>query len=385
MSGPTLVPVAALVTHARFVPAVERERFATAIHDDLPHVLVLETCHRVEAYVASALDAARVRSVLPTGGLELTGEDAVHHAVAVAVGCDSVVLGEDQVLHQIRASVDAARAAGRLDPALERLFAHAIQAGRRARSWRQGPPRSLADLALASIELQAGPILSARVLVVGAGRMGRLLARAAVAAGASVGVANRSRAGAESLAASAGAAVEPFDPGARIGNFGAVLVALAGPWPIGRATIDALTRSPTIVVDLSVPAAVPARLAEFLGPRLITADALALADPGPEAQDGSAARVEALIDRSTADVVAWLNGRDRRSAAEALVNQADRAREAELAALWRRLPDLEPDAREAIEQMTRHLATRLFREPLERLGRDADGRDERAVRDIFAL
>ena len=53
--------------------------------------------------------------------------------------------------------------------------------------------------------------------------------------------------------------------------------------------------------------------------------------------------------------------------------------------LWRRFPDLEPQARDAIEGMTRHLANRLLREPLERLGRDADGRDERAIRDIFAL
>jgi glutamyl-tRNA reductase len=67
------------------------------------------------------------------------------------------------------------------------------------------------------------------------------------------------------------------------------------------------------------------------------------------------------------------------------VQRADRAREAELAALWRRFPDLEPEARDAIEGMTRHLADRLLREPLERLGRDADGRDGRAIRDIFAL
>jgi hypothetical protein len=68
-----------------------------------------------------------------------------------------------------------------------------------------------------------------------------------------------------------------------------------------------------------------------------------------------------------------------------LIERADRERQAELAALWRRLPDLEPEARGAIEGMTRHLADRLLREPLERLGRDTDGRDERVVRDIFAL
>ena len=57
----------------------------------------------------------------------------------------------------------------------------------------------------------------------------------------------------------------------------------------------------------------------------------------------------------------------------------------ELAALWRQLPALAPQERAAIEAMTRHLAERILRPPLERLGRDRDGRIERAVRDVFAL
>jgi glutamyl-tRNA reductase len=386
VSGAARVPIVALVTHARHVPAIERERFATALHRILPgRALGLETCHRVEAYMTSAEDAERLAVAMPAGGRMLIGEQAVRHAMTVAVGRDSVVVGEDQILHQLRASVDAARSARSLDPALERLFALALQAGRRARSWRQGPPRSLADVALLSIEQQVGAIRGRDVLVVGAGRMGRLTARAAVAAGAAVAVANRSADGAEALAASAGARLERFDPDARIGGFAGVIVALAGPWPIGAAAVDALARSATVVVDLSVPPAVPARLAENLGERLITADALALANVAPASQDGSSARLDALADGSTAEFLDWLNRRDGRAAAEALVKHVDREREAELAALWRRLPDLEPEARSAIEAMTRHLAIRLLREPLERLGRDADGRNERAVRDLFAL
>jgi len=386
VSGAAPVPVVALVTHARHVPAIERERFASALHgESAGGALVLETCHRVEAYLGSADDAARLAAALPPGGRALTGEHAVHHAMSVAIGRDSVVIGEDQVLHQLRATVDAARAAGTLDPALERLFARALQAGRRARSWRQGPPRSLADLAVASIGRQVGPVRGRDVLVVGAGRMGRLAARATVAAGASVAVTNRSADGADALAASAGARVEAFDPGARIGGFAGIIVALAGPWPIGAETINALAGSSTVVVDLSVPAAVPAGLGQLLGARLIMADALALAEIDPSPLDASAARLDALVERSTAEFVAWLQGRDGRTAAEALKERADREREAELAALWRRLPDLEPEAREAIERMTRHLAHRLLRQPLERLGRDAGGRDGRAIRDIFAL
>jgi glutamyl-tRNA reductase len=134
-----------------------------------------------------------------------------------------------------------------------------------------------------------------------------------------------------------------------------------------------------------VPAAVPAGLAEALGERLITGDALALLDIGASAPDGSPARLDALVERSTAEFVAWLQGHDGRAAAEALALHADHTREAELAALWRQLPDLEPETRDAIERMTRHLADRLLREPLERLGRDGDGRAGRAIRDIFAL
>jgi glutamyl-tRNA reductase len=386
VTGAVAVPVVALVTHARHVPVIERERFAAVLHGRPANgPLTLETCHRVEAYLTSADDVERLAAALPTGGRALVGEQAVRHAMTVAVGRDSVVVGEDQILHQLRTSVDAARHRGSLDPVVERLFAVALQAGRRARSWRQGPRRSLADVALASVEEQAGPIRGRDVLIVGAGRMGRLAVRSAVAAGAVVAVANRSAEGAEALAASAHARVEAFDPDARIGAFAGVIVALAGPWPIGAAAIDALAKGATVIADLSVPAAVPARLAEILSRRLITADGLALADVGPAVQDRSAARLDALVDRTTAEFLDWLSRHDGRAAAEALVEHADREREAELTALWQRLPGLEPEAREAIEAMTEHLATRLLREPLERLGRDTDGRDERAVRNLFSL
>jgi glutamyl-tRNA reductase len=180
--------------------------------------------------------------------------------------------------------------------------------------------------------------------------------------------------------------VEAFDPGRRAARFAGVIVALGGPWRIGRETIRALTGSAAVVVDLSVPSAVPDTTAGLLGTRFVSADALALAEVDPEARpDGSHARVEALIDRTTVEFLDWLQRRDGRATADALVRLADREREAELAVLWRRLPDLEPEARVAIEAMTKHLATRLLREPLERLGRDAEGRDERAVRDLFAL
>jgi glutamyl-tRNA reductase len=379
--------VIALTAHARQVPVAEREEFAERLHAGLgDRAVFVETCHRVEAYAIGRSTSDLVSTVaIPDGARVLTGEAAVRHAITVAVGRDSVVMGEDQVLHQVRVSIDTARAADALDPALERLFALALRAGRRARTWRPGPQRSLADLALAAIEQQAGTIRDREVLVVGAGRMGRLAAAAVARSGAVVAIANRSHAGAEALATATRGRVEAFDPGDAAGRFAGVVVALGGSWPLSPGTADAFAASSTVVVDLSVPAAVPPGLARRLGTRLVTADALALVPPEPEPAGGFTGRLDSLIDETSAAFDAWQAGHAGRRAADALVTRADREREAELAVLWRRLPELDPEARDAIERMTRHLAERLLRDPLERLGRDTTGTTEQAVRDLFAL
>jgi glutamyl-tRNA reductase len=381
--------IVALVAHAREVPAVERERFADRLDRDLGRsALLLQTCHRVEAYVRVAGSDPAPRAldaILPAGGRVLRDDAAVRHAVTVAVGRDSVVVGEDQILHQLRISVEAARAASALDPALDRVFTRALRAGRLARSWQQGRRTSLADVALASIERLAGPVRGRRILVVGAGQMGQLAVHAALAAGATVTVANRTAARASATAAATGSHAAGFDPGPGAAEFAGIVVAIGGPWRISPATADALLRGASVVVDLSVPPAVPARLIAGLGERLVTADSLARAgsaDPAPGPQDG---RIDDLIERTVGELRDWQARRDGRAAAEALATRADRDREAELVALWRRLPGLEPEARSAIEGMTRHLTTRLLREPLERLGRDADGEDSRAVRELFGL
>jgi len=383
------VQVVALVSHARHVPAEEREAFAARIRAAAPGPgLVLETCHRVEAYWTTVEDPHELadRSGLPDGGQLLPGDAAARHAIAVAVGRDSVVIGEDQVLHQLRESVDGARRAARLDPALERLFSLALQAGRRARSWHQGPSRSLADVAVAAIEGRTGPLAGRAVLVVGAGRMGRLAVGAANDAGASVVIANRSAERGVALARASGASIGAFDPGAGVTTFAAVIVALGGPWAISSATSASLVDSDAIVVDLSVPQALDPACSTQLAGRFVSADALALADAEPAGSNTAPLhRLDRLVDQTTDAFSAWLAGRASRATAEALLEQVDRERMAELELLWRHRPDLKPEDRDAIEGMTRHLARRWLRTPLERLGRDSDGRDERAVRDLFAL
>jgi glutamyl-tRNA reductase len=188
------------------------------------------------------------------------------------------------------------------------------------------------------------------------------------------------------VATATGGRAADLDPGAGVSRFAAILVALGGPWAIDSTTVATLVNRRPVVVDLSVPSAVPRPLADGLGGRLVTADDLALREGDGWGGDASPdPRSDELIEHTVRTFLDWQSRGDARAAADALVRRADLEREAELAALWRKLPTLEPEAREAIEGMTRHLAARLLRQPLERLGRDSDGADGRTVRDLFAL
>jgi glutamyl-tRNA reductase len=378
-----------LSAHARSVDAEARLAFATWLRGQLAGTgaVILETCHRAEAYLPAERLPADVGSALPAGTRLLRDEAAVRHALRVAAGLDSAVVSEDQVLHQLRGSVAFAREAGGLDPALERLFAIALRTGRRTRSWRTGPGASLGDLALDLIERRAGSLAGRRVLVVGAGTMGRATARAAVRRGALVAVASRSLDRAEALAAAVGARAVPFDPAAEAGSFEGVVVALRGPWALGQEAGDTLARAASVVVDLSVPGALPVEVGARLGPRFVSIDDLAVfgSADGSRQDDRVAARVLAAVEQGVDEFRAWLERREAAGTVRALADEAERERRAAVEALWRRLPGLDPGAREEIDAMSRHLARNLLRTPLARLAEDADGRREQAARDLFGL
>jgi glutamyl-tRNA reductase len=378
----------ALVTHARHVPSIERERFGAQARDrsDVAAGLVLETCHRVEAYGVMRDYAALDHGHLPDGGRLLVDEAVVRHVVGVAVGLDSVVIGEDQILHQLRETLTAARASGGLDPLLERLFTVALRAGRVARSWRQSPGLSLADLAISVIERRSGPLRGRGLLVVGAGKMGVLAGRSGLAAGASVSLTTRTPERGEALAARLGVPSLAFDPGAAAADFAGIVVGLRGRWLISDATEAALVGGDAMVVDLSVPQALSEPLSAALGERYVSADDLALVEGAHEGRaEGPRRRLEALVDETVAGFLAWFDGHERRQTAEALALLAESEREAEMATLLSSVQNLEPELRGLIDGLTRHLTARLLRGPLERLRQDPDGRHERAVRELFGL
>lgn len=399
-SEPWLV---ALIAAAPGVPAVARERLRPAVEAAAGAIggVVVSTCHRVELVggesAAGSADLADLVAAAPPGTVRLDGTAAASHVLSLAVGLESAVLAEDQVLHQLRSAVGQARRRARLAPELETLLEIALRAGRTARSWRPPGARSLADLALDRSAAAGIVIDGATVLVVGTGEMGRLVALAARARGARVVVAGRSVERARSVAGVVGeaggdrAAVVAFDPGpAVLATASAVFVALGGPWTIAAPSAAALRAVP-VVVDLSQPAALPddARPAHALGIDDLAPDATALDTAASAAAaavtDALRRRLAGLRDARLADYLDWWARRSTLEAARSLAWHIERERREALAALRRRRPDLGADEAAEIDALTRRLAERLFREPFERLGRDPDGSRERAARELFGL
>ncbi len=381
--------VAALAIHARAVPATERAALAAALRASRPAgSVLLETCHRVELYGRADALAPLAAPVLRGGGRALVGDDAARRVIVVAVGRDSAVVAEDQVLHQLRQSVQAARSEARLGPELDHLLDLALSAGRRARSWLPSRRPSLADLALDRVAAVDRP--DRPVLVVGAGAMGALTARALAGRGRRVLVASRSSERARALAAAVGGDATPFDPGpGAVPSLTGVIIALAGPWSAAPATLDRLASGRGWLVDLSAPPAVGSDVAARLGDRFVSIDDFARSDAagtaGGALRPTLIARLDALVADTLAAFRAWEGQERQRAAASALAERALEARDVELRALWRRLPAIDPRAREEIEAMARRLSERLLRQPLERLGADRDGRHVRAARELFGL
>jgi glutamyl-tRNA reductase len=378
--------VLALIAHARGVPSAARAAFAEECaalpaHDGL---IFIRTCHRVELYVAVGAYGDGELPKLPAGGLRLEDAPAARHLISVACGLQSAVLGEDQVLHQVRETYTLRHEARPLDPVLDRLFQVALNAGRRAHGWFAGAHRSLGDVAIDEIERASGPVEDQPILIVGAGSMSRLAAHAAARRGARVTVTNRSTERALALARDVGGQAVDETSDGELGPFVGAVVAVSGSWAFHPQDATRLVDSGTTVVDLSSPPAVSDDLQARLGEHFVSIDDLAWGTQ-VELADGLRLRLENLVTDSGGEYCRWLRSREFPPAIHALTDAAEARRLSELAWLKRRLPNLSDQDRATVEQMTHRLVAGILHAPKSALRLDESGELGRAAWQLFGL
>jgi glutamyl-tRNA reductase len=368
--------------------------------DDVAGSVVVSTCNRVEIYadvekfhsaVAAICELLARHSGIPLG--ELTPhlyvhyEDrAVQHLLAVACGLDSMVVGESQILGQVRQALTLAREQGTVDRALSELGALALRTGKRAHAEtgidRAGANLLSVGLAAAAARLDqppAGLALDGRaVLVVGAGSMSTLAVAAAARAGvAQIAVANRTQMHARRLAATvSGKPADLTDLPGLIAVADLVISCTGAPGSVitadmVRAAIARRDRArgTLVLLDLALPRDVEAGTALLPGVAVIDLETLEVGDDGGQALalDGDVAAVRSIVAEEFAAYM--LAGRAATVAPTvvALREKAAQVVDAELARLAGRLGGLDPRTSQEIARSMRRVTDKLLHAPTVRV------------------
>lgn len=227
--------------------------------------VLLSTCNRTELYISGS-DCAPLRLLCQTVGADqralepyfvsLSGEDAAAHLMEVACGLHSQILGEDQIITQVRNAMDAAQEAKTSDSVLSALFRQAVTAGKRAKTQvhvsRAAP--SMGSRCREVLEETLGSLGGKRILVIGNGQMGRLAASLLQEAGARVSVTLRSYRHGETIVPP-GCGTVPYDGRiAAMEEIDAVVSATTSPhYTVTLAQLQTLKHPPRVAVDLAVP------------------------------------------------------------------------------------------------------------------------------------
>ena len=375
-----------------------------AARPGVAEAVLVSTCNRTEVYFR-ADDASAARTWLveagARAGVDVTNllychsdADAVRHAFRVGAGLDSMVLGEPQILGQVKQSVRAAQTAGTLGLLLGRLFQQGFAVAKQVRTETALGAQSI-SMAAAALKLAQnlfGDLSRTRMLLIGVGEMVELAASYFVAQRPqAVVVANRTHARGEAFAERFGAhAIALNELPARIAEFDIVITGTASSLPIlGLGMIEsalkARKRRPMFIVDFAVPRDVEPEVSALEDVFLYTIDDLgSIVQAGAEGRRAAAAEAEAIVTHQVAIFQTWQDARAAVPAIVELRRRADLYRETELARARARLARGD-DPVAVMEALAKGIANKFLHHPSQALSRAGEGERETLLRAIEAL
>ena len=383
---------APLAVRERVVFHVERLREALdELKRGLAHeAAILSTCNRTELYVSGEQPAALAQWLAQYHRLQpdelqrylytLPREQAVRHAFRVASGLDSMVLGEPQILGQMKEAARAAESAGTLGTVLHKLFQRSFAVAKEVRSNTRIGAASV-SMAAAAVKLAARIFPSLKdqsVLFIGAGEMIELTAtHFAAQAPARIAVANRTLERGERLASRFnGQAIELRSLAEQLHEYDIVVSSTASSLPIlGKGLVERALRSrrhrPMFMVDLAVPRDIEPEVAELDDVFLYTVDDLAqIVCANLDERRAAVDQAEVIIETQVGQFMRWMEARASVPLIRALRDQAEEARRQELERALRLLERGEPPAK-VMEALSRSLTNKLLHAPTEALKKPA--------------
>jgi glutamyl-tRNA reductase len=372
-------------------------------HEPIHEAVILSTCNRTEIYAIvhrfhPAVQAVR-RFVSDVSGV---GQDkvsdglytyydtaAVRHLFNVASGTDSMVVGEPQILGQVREAYRVAAEEGTARRMLGALFQRALRVGKRARS-ETAISRHVVSLPQAAARVAAdlsGGLEGRRVLVIGAGRMGELAARAALDGGCTnITIANRTPEKAERLATELGGSGASLESLTELLAETDVLIS-------GTSSAGTVVDAPTIatamngrklfIVDVAVPRDIDPAARDIEGVELRDLEDLrSFVDAGAEARKAELPKVETIVDEEVEGFCAWERSLALGPAITELREWAEKVRGQEVAKLARKQSLKEKDLEE-LERVTKALVNKLLHRPMTQMRELVRGKDGQVFLEAF--
>jgi len=350
--------------------------------------VLLSTCNRTEVYFnADSADAVRawLARLAADRHVDLSahlythaGEDATRHAFRVAAGLDSMVLGEPQILGQVKQAVRVAAESGALGTHLDRLFQHTFAVAKEVRSDTAIGEQSI-SMAAASLRLANrlfGELSDTTLLLIGVGEMIELAAtHFAAQSPKRIIVANRTLERGQALADRFSAeAITLKDMADRFHEFDAIITSTASTLPlIGKGMVESALKKrrhrPMFMVDLAVPRDIEAEVAGLDDVYLYTLDHLAtVVQEGISSRTEAVAEAEKIIERRVGEFRDWLSQRGTVPAIQSLRGKAEQYRQVELARAQKLLAKGEDPAK-VLEAFSQGLTNKFLHHPMQALNR----------------
>jgi glutamyl-tRNA reductase len=376
-----------------------------ALRQHVDEGLIVSTCNRTEVYVVANTPEAGRDQVLgflsqyhgiPAGALDAMSyvhadADAIRHIFRVASGLDSIVLGEPQILAQIRDALDAARSADSAGPFLQRLATDALKVGKRARTDTDIARNNL-SISHAAVQLatrERPDLATSRVTVLGAGKMASIAARVLASQGVGqLTIVNRSVERARPLADQLGADLRPIEELAAVVADSDVVIAavLVDDEPFITPAMVQGRETPLLLIDLGVPRIIDPACGNVA--RVETRDVDDLESVAGEKRrrySREVRKVEQTVDRATGAFVDWGHSRQAVEAITTLRRSAEAARDHEIERALRRLGHLSERDQNVVRAMAKALTNTLMHEPVQALRGASSTEDIRGILSAFGI
>lgn len=397
--------------------AFSEEKIKSALHslheyEEISECVILSTCNRSEMY-AVVEDPSEVLPVMQELFVRLSGspidcddyifyyiaEEAIRHLFRVASSLDSLVVGEGQILSQVKKAYTLAVHAGTTSTVLNTLFHRAIAVGKRVRTETR-IAYSAVSISYAAVELAKkvfGDLSRSNVLILGAGEMAELTARHLVDSGVqTVFVSNRSYERAKALADRFKGEAIPFSDFMECAAQADIVITSTGAphyvvsaWDVAHLMPKRKGR-PIVFIDIAVPRDVEPEVAAIAGAELYNIDDLeAVVETNMKGREQEADRAKQIIEEELYELVNKFRYLSFQPTLALLTDKAERLRQREVKRALAKLPDITAEERKVLENMSKMLVRKLLRDPMIRINESAGTDREQfyldAVRKLFKL